>query len=159
MGKLFHKTVIKTDIDTCWDFFSSPENLGKITPPDMSFVITKFDGKKMYEGQHIEYTVKPFPFMKVKWKTEIRSVKVKKEFVDTQIKGPYKIWHHRHLFKEVEGGVEMIDMVHYALPFGFLNKFLEKLVVNARVGQIFSYREKFISDLFKKKEEKISEAI
>lgn len=149
MGKLFRKTFIKTDIETCWNFFNSPANLSKITPEEMDFVIKEFDDKKMYEGQRISYTVKPFFGYPVKWVTEINSVRDQKEFVDTQIKGPYSIWHHRHLFKEIDGGIEMIDIVHYKLPFGFLGKLLERLVVRKKLESIFNYREKVIHQYFK----------
>ena len=148
MGKLFRKTLLKTDAASCWDFFSSPANLSKITPSEMSFVIKDYDGKKMYEGQRISYTVKPLLGIPLSWLTEIRSVKDKSEFVDVQLRGPYKIWHHRHIFKEVEGGIEMIDMVHYKLPFGLLGKLMEKLIVKGKVERIFDYREKVIQDAF-----------
>ena len=37
-------------LEEAWDFFSSPNNLAKITPPDMGFIITsdKKDGEKMW---------------------------------------------------------------------------------------------------------------
>lgn len=149
MGVLFRKTFIKTDINSCWDFFSSPENLAKITPSSMEFVIREFDGKKMYEGQQIAYTVKPLAGLKMNWLTEIKSVNVNREFVDLQIEGPYKIWHHRHLFKEKNNGVEMFDVVHYQLPFGIFGKLAEKLIVRRKLKEIFDYREKVINSYFK----------
>ena len=148
MGKLFRKTIIKTDMETCWDFFSSPDNLSKITPPEMDFVIKKFDHKKMYEGQQIGYTVKPLIGIPVKWLTEIKSVTKNREFVDFQEKGPYKLWHHRHLFKEIPEGIEMTDIVHYKAPFGILGKLMEKLFIQKKVESIFNYREKVIKDFF-----------
>jgi ligand-binding SRPBCC domain-containing protein len=157
MGKLFRKTVLRIDMEECWDFFSSPANLARITPDEMDFVITEYDGKRMYEGQLISYTVKPLFGFKVKWTTEITSVTDYIEFVDRQLEGPYKIWHHRHQFKQVDGGVEMIDMVHYALPFGILGKIAEKLIVKKKVKAIFDYREKVISDLFPANKEKKEE--
>lgn len=149
MGVLFRKTFIKTDINSCWDFFSSPENLAKITPPSMEFFIREYDGRKMYEGQQIAYTVIPFAGFKVKWLTEIQSVTLNREFVDLQIEGPYKIWHHRHSFKEKNGGIEMIDVVHYKLPLGLLGKLAEKLIVQRKLKEIFDYREKVITSNFK----------
>ena len=148
MGKYFRKTILKTDIDTCWEFFSSPTNLSKMTPKGMSFVIKDFDGKNMYEGQRIGYTLKPLFNIPFFWLTEIRSVKDKREFVDVQLKGPYKIWHHRHLFRETKDGVEMIDMVHYKLYFGILGRLLEKLIVNRKIEHIFNFREKAIQNIF-----------
>lgn len=64
-------------LEEAWDFFSSPNNLAKITPPDMGFIITsdKKDGKKMYAGQIITYIIKPMLGIPVKWMTEITHVK------------------------------------------------------------------------------------
>jgi ligand-binding SRPBCC domain-containing protein len=69
-------------------------------------------------------------------------------FVDNQLVGPYALWHHQHHFKEVEGGVEMTDIVTYKMPYGVLGRLLELLVVNKKVKAIFSYRTKKIEELF-----------
>lgn len=116
----------------------------------MDFTITKFDGKKMYDGQVIEYSVKPLLGLSVKWVSQIRSVKDQREFADVQLSGPYKHWHHRHLFVEKEGKVEMIDIIHYKLPFGLLGKLAEKLIVRKKLNNIFDHRERTIQSLFKK---------
>ena len=55
---------------------------------------------------------------------------------------------HRHLFKEVENGIEMIDIVHYKLPYGVLGKVIEKLIVKKKIERIFDYRERVITDVF-----------
>ncbi len=99
MHQLKRKQFVKTDLKTCWDFFSSPQNLKRITPPYMGFNI-KFDlPEKMYEGLMIEYSVKPLLGIPMTLITEIKTVKDNLFFVDEQRKGPYKIWHHEHHFK------------------------------------------------------------
>ena len=40
-------------LETAWDFFSSPANLVKITPPDMDFRITSPPQSGIYAGQII----------------------------------------------------------------------------------------------------------
>ena len=148
MGKLYRKTIVPADLETCWDFFSSPENLAKITPEEMDFVIKDFDGKKMYEGQQISYTVKPLAGLPMKWKTLITSVRDRKEFVDLQLEGPYKLWHHLHIFRETKEGVEMIDIVNYKAPFGFLGRIMEKILIDKKVKGIFDHREIQIRKIF-----------
>jgi ligand-binding SRPBCC domain-containing protein len=62
MATFSMKTVqkIPVDIETAWEFFSSPANLQKITPNNLGFkVLSKHHGEKMYHGQIIEYKVKP----------------------------------------------------------------------------------------------------
>ena len=148
MYQLKRKQFVKTDLKTCWDFFSSPQNLKRITPPYMGFNI-KFDlPEKMYEGLMIEYSVKPLLGIPMTWITEIKTVKDHLFFVDEQRKGPYKIWHHEHHFKEVEGGIEMTDIVSYELPLGILGKFAHVLFVKKQLEGIFNFRIKMVDEIF-----------
>jgi ligand-binding SRPBCC domain-containing protein len=125
---------------TCWDFFSRPENLKKITPEYMGFDIKVELPEKMYEGQMIEYTVRPLFGIPMSWITEIKTVKENQFFVDEQRKGPYTIWHHEHHFKEVEGGVEMTDIVTYVVPLGILGKIVHPLIVKGKLEEILKHR-------------------
>lgn len=142
---------LSISLEQAWDFFSSPNNLVKITPPDMDFVITsdKKDGEKMYAGQIITYTIKPMLGIPVKWMTEITHVKEGEYFVDEQRFGPYKLWHHNHTFKKTATGVEMHDEVNYVLPFGFIGTLAHSLFIRKRIEYIFSYRTKVLNELFK----------
>lgn len=139
-------------LEEAWDFFSSPNNLAKITPQNMGFNITsdKKDGEKMYAGQIITYIIKPMFGIPVKWMTEISHVKEGEYFIDEQRFGPYKLWHHRHSFKKTVAGVEMNDEVNYVLPFGVLGTIAHKLFIRKRIEEIFYYRNKSVEKLFGK---------
>ena len=65
---------VNASLEECWDFFSSPRNLQKITPESMGFQITDFDEKNMYAGQIIQYKVSPLFGIKLRWVTEITFV-------------------------------------------------------------------------------------
>jgi len=148
MYQLKRTQFIKTDLKSAWDFFSSPENLKKITPDYMGFDVTTELPEKMYEGLMIEYTVKPLLGIPMNWITEIKTVKDLEFFVDEQRKGPYKIWHHEHHFKEVDGGVEMTDIVSYELPLGFLGRIMHPILVRKKLDEIFDYRFKAVEEIF-----------
>ncbi len=148
MYQLKRKQFVKTDLSTCWDFFSSPQNLKKITPPYMGFNIKYELPEKMYEGLMIEYTVKPLLGIPMSWVTEIKTVKDKQFFVDEQRKGPYKMWHHEHHFTEVEGGVEMTDIVSYEIPLGILGRLAHLLFVRKKLVEIFDFRIKMVDEIF-----------
>jgi len=83
------------------------------------------------------------------WVTEITHVAEPSYFVDEQRFGPYKFWHHKHFIKEVAGGVELIDIVHYALPFGLLGRIAHSLFVRRKLEQIFAYRTEKVKEIFK----------
>jgi len=140
---------IPVDINTAWQFFSSPNNLEAITPADISFnVISKYSGSTMYPGQIIEYTLKPLPGMRFYWMTEITHVNEKNFFVDEQRFGPYSLWHHQHHFTQIEGGVEMTDIVHYKIPYWFIGDIANALLVRKQLQKIFSFRYKVITNRF-----------
>lgn len=144
--------LLPIDIEHAWNFFSSPGNLAKITPPEMEFrILTKLDGKDIYEGMHIEYIVRPLFGIPMRWKTEIGPTERLHSFMDKQIKGPYKVWEHTHTFTEVEGGVLMKDVVYYELPMGFLGDIAHRLLVRKKIEKIFEYRTKVLNSLFKSK--------
>lgn len=131
---------------TAWDFFSDPANLPLITPASMAFrIISKHHGEKMYPGQIIEYKVAPFAGIGLYWMTEITQVHEKQFFVDEQRYGPYAMWHHQHHFKEIEGGVEMTDIVHYKNPLGFLGELMDPVLVHPRLKNIFTFRHEQIN--------------
>ncbi|MBK9256282.1 MAG: SRPBCC family protein [Saprospiraceae bacterium] len=143
--KLEKKQFLPIRLERAWDFFSSPVNLKKITPEYMGFEITSDLGDgKMYSGQIITYIVTPVLGIPMSWCTEITHVSDKEYFVDEQRFGPYSLWHHQHWFKEVDGGVEMTDIVHYALPLGFLGRIANSLFVKNKLQEIFDYREKVV---------------
>ncbi|MEO6734334.1 MAG: SRPBCC family protein [Ferruginibacter sp.] len=146
------KTVqqLPAGLDEAWDFFSNPGNLKRITPDNLGFnIISKHHGEKMYPGQIIEYKVSPVLNIPIYWMTEITHVEDKKYFVDEQRFGPYGMWHHQHHFKAIEKGVEMTDIVHYKLPWGFLGAIAHQFFVKKQLKAIFDYRYAIAETLFK----------
>lgn len=154
MSKVYSiKTVQKIPIslDQAWEFFSRPDNLKHITPSQLGFeIISKHHGEKMYPGQIIEYTVKPILGIPLYWMTEITHVQDKQYFIDEQRFGPYSLWHHQHHFKEIEGGVEMTDIVHYKLPLWFLGDIAQVLMVKKQLKEIFDFRVVAVEQRFGK---------
>ncbi len=152
MSKVYSvKTVQKIPIslEEAWAFFSKPSNLKEITPNNLGFeIISKHHGAEMYAGQVIEYTVKPLLGIPLYWMTEITHVAENEYFVDEQRYGPYSMWHHQHHFKEINGGVEMTDIVHYKLPFWFLGDIANFLFVRLQLKGIFDYRLHAVDKLF-----------
>lgn len=146
--QLHAKQGLTVSKQAAWEFLSSPGNLAKITPDHMGFTILSGAEKAMFPGQIIQYIVKPFPFLATKWVTEITHVEKGHYFVDEQRFGPYSLWHHKHFIKEVDGGVEMEDIIDYKLPLGFLGRLMHALVVKRQLTTIFSFREKKLAEVF-----------
>lgn len=145
----FHrKQKLPITLDQAWEFLSNPRNLKTITPDYMSFDILSGAEKPMFAGQIIQYIVTPILGIKTKWVTEITHVKELEYFVDEQRFGPYALWHHKHFIKEIDGGVEMEDIIDYKVPMGILGQMVQPFLVKPKLEEIFAYRQKKLIELF-----------
>jgi len=135
-------------LDEAWDFFSDPRNLAVITPPEMGFVVQTELPPRMHPGLIIKYQVRPLFNVPLTWVTEITHVIEHQMFVDEQRFGPYRFWHHQHHFREIPGGVEMRDIVHYDVGFGPLGDLANLIVVRPRVHAIFDFRRRVLDQRF-----------
>ena len=135
-------------LQEAWDFIANPKNLQVITPDTMGFKTISGDDREMFAGQIIEYTITPLFGLKMSWVTEITHVQDKAFFVDEQRYGPYAFWHHKHFLKEIAGGVEVEDIVHYKVPMGLLGRLVQPFLVKPRLEEIFAFRNKKLIELF-----------
>ena len=145
---LHKKQKLPISLEKAWEFLSSPKNLKTITPDYMSFNILSGAEKPMFAGQIIQYIVTPILGIKTKWVTEITHVKEGEYFVDEQRFGPYALWHHKHFIKEIDGGVEMEDIIDYKVPMGILGQIVHPILAKPKLEEIFAYRQKKLIALF-----------
>lgn len=136
-------------LESAWDFFSNPNNLAKITPVRLRFKINSVLPEKMRAGMIIVYTLRPMLSIPTTWVTEITHVEEPFYFVDEQRVGPYKMWHHEHIFRpDGNGKIIMEDIVSYAMPFGFIGKIFHGLIIRKKIQEIFDYRSGILDKLF-----------
>ncbi|HSC30006.1 MAG TPA: SRPBCC family protein [Vicinamibacterales bacterium] len=127
-------------------FFADAANLQLITPPELHFQIVTPLPIVMEAGALIRYRLRLMgvPF---EWLTRITVWDPPREFVDEQVKGPYRTWIHKHLFVETSEGTRMHDAVTYELPFYPIGELAAPLV-HLQVRRIFAYREKALKRAF-----------
>jgi len=129
-----------------FEFFSNARNLEHLTPPWLKFRILTLP-IAMEPGARIHYKIS-WHGVPLRWTTEIAQWTPPLSFVDLQLSGPYKLWHHTHSFEAIDGGTRLIDRVKYALPLGPFGRIAHALWVKRDVEKIFDYREARIRDLF-----------
>jgi ligand-binding SRPBCC domain-containing protein len=156
---LIQEQRLRISREEAWEFFSTPLNLDEITPADAGFEVTYVSAARredqtgmsalrVYEGQIITYKVKVVPLVALSWVTEISSVKEGFTFIDRQLFGPYRLWHHRHTFEEIEGGVLMRDLVHYVMPLGFIGEIARWWFVKEKLRRVFAFRREVLAAKF-----------
>ncbi len=148
MNTLERRVLINCNIHDAWEFINKPQNLNKITPPQMEFKILSDIPEEMYDGLMIDYRVKVPRFGYLDWTSEIKHVRSHRSFVDEQRVGPYNMWYHFHSIKEMGDQVEFFDQVHYRMPFGVFGKLAHALFVKRDLRNIFDYREESLKRYF-----------
>lgn len=130
-----------------FSFFEDATNLAVLTPPFLGFEILTPPPIVMQAGTLIDYRIKLFG-APMRWRTEIEIYEPGERFVDRQLRGPYKLWRHTHLFRDVAGGTEMVDEVDYAIGFGPFGSVARALFVERTLERIFDYRADTVARLF-----------
>lgn len=131
--------VVDKDINEVFEFFSNEKNLEKLTPEFLNFRVLGKSTDEMQSGTLIDYKLS-LHGIPLKWQSEIKDWKPGEKFVDTQIKGPYKFWHHTHKFYPLKDGTLIEDYVQYKLPLGFIGNKLGSFFVKKDLAKIFNFR-------------------
>ncbi|GGJ84701.1 hypothetical protein GCM10007063_04010 [Lentibacillus kapialis] len=142
------KQQLPISLQEAWDFFSDPGKLPELTPPWMQFQVESEPDGKMYPGMIATYQVRPILGIRLSWVTEITHTQEQVYFVDEQRFGPYRFWHHEHHFTATDNGVEMADIVHYALPLGILGQLMHKINIEKKLQNIFQFRYHTLKERF-----------
>lgn len=119
-----------------FSFFAEARNLECLTPPWLHFEILTPLPIPMRAGTLIDYRLKVHG-VPLRWRTRIEVWDPPGEFVDVQVRGPYRLWHHTHRFEEQDGGTLCRDRVRYWPRGGAL---MNRLFVRRDVERIFAYR-------------------
>ena len=148
MHHLKQSQTLPIDREVLWKFISVPQNLNKITPPDMAFEIIGEPPEKTYAGLLLEYRVKVPLLGWSTWLTEIKYVEEGVSFMDEQRVGPYKLWLHTHKLEDVDGGTRMTDNIRYLVPFGPIGLLANAVFVGRTLRRIFDYRRVKMEEIF-----------
>ena len=122
--------------DEVFAFFADAANLDAITPPWVHFQTVTPAPIEMRPGTLIDHKLRIHGFP-IRWRSRITVWEPPGRFVDEQVRGPYRLWRHEHIFTERDGGTLVQDRVQYAVAFDFL---VHKLFVERDVAKIFAHR-------------------
>lgn len=145
--RLERRQVLAGSLESVFAFFEDPRNLEAITPPWLRFQVRATTDERVRLGTVIDYRLR-WQGVPMRWRSRISEYEPGVMFADEMLVGPYRRWYHRHRFRAVASGVEMVDVVEYALPLGVLGRLTHSAVIRAQLEKIFDYRRDKIAGIF-----------
>jgi ligand-binding SRPBCC domain-containing protein len=137
--ELHREQLVAAPLDKAFAFFAQAHNLERITPPWLRFEVLTPEPITMRTGAVIEYGLR-LHGMPLRWTARIEDWQEGRAFVDRQIRGPYRLWHHRHEFESYRHGTIVRDHVYYVLPLWLLGDAANALIVRRDLERIFDFR-------------------
>ena len=136
--------LLPDSLDRVFAFFADAFELETITPPWLHFHVLTLRPISMQLGQLIDYKLK-LRGLPVRWQSEITAWEPPFRFVDEQVRGPYRKWHHEHTLEKHPDGTLVSDRVEYAVPGGWL---VNSLFVKRDLEKIFRFRHEKLREIF-----------
>ena len=133
-----------------YNWHESREAINQLMPKNLIDIL-KYSS--IAEGNELHFKIKVFfGIFKLNWVAKIEKVIRGKEFSDIQIKGPFKYWRHRHIFKRLENGKKclMKDQIEFVLFGGSIINFLLKPIVIKNLKATFQSRHGKLSEAIEK---------
>lgn len=123
-----------------WGFFERPDAFERLAPPWASIrIVEKSQG--LQKGAIVTLRLP----LGIIWKVQHVDYLHGAYFVDEQIKGPFRFWHHRHSFEEIsDHQTRLIDTVTFSLPLSFLLNPLLGWLVKSQLKRLFAYRKEVL---------------
>jgi ligand-binding SRPBCC domain-containing protein len=66
------------------------------------------------------------------------------QFVDEQVRGPFRRFRHEHRFDATDHGTRMIDAICFDAPFGFIGRAAEVLVLGRYLRHLIEQRDEYL---------------
>ena len=137
--ELEREQLVRRPLDEVFAFFAQARNLERITPPWLRFEVLTPEPIAMAPGTLIDYRLR-LRGVPLRWLSRIEDWEYERGFADRQLRGPYRLWHHRHEFVPCGGGTVVRDHVRYALPLGRLGALAHAAIVRRDLERIFDHR-------------------
>ncbi len=137
------KTLIKSDIKTCFDLArnidfhkASMEHSNEIAIAGKTSGLIELGEWVTWEATHFG--------IKQQLTSKITAYESPSYFVDEMVSGAFKSFKHEHVFRELEGKTLMIDKFHFKSPFGVLGKLANFIFLEQYMMNLLSSRNEYL---------------
>ncbi|PKO17978.1 cyclase [candidate division BRC1 bacterium HGW-BRC1-1] len=135
------ETFIPASPEEVYAFHTRPDALQLLIPPFEKTRVIR-PPTSLEPGTVVELRTRIFPGI---WMTILArhiSHERNRYFEDEMLRGPFKLWRHRHKFLARNGGTMLRDEVEYHPPGGIIGRILDPWLVRPRLKRMFAYRHK-----------------
>lgn len=140
MRELKVNTIIHKNRSELWELLDAPQNVLDLAPRWLNVSLTGDSLHKMYQGQKLYFTLRPFGLLKMSWVTEIVEIQEEEFFIDTQVGGPFKYWKHEHIIETKKGQTIMLDRLTFQTKLFWLPGF-DRFIATPFLAK--SFRERY----------------
>ena len=134
------RSVISGTLQDMIAFHEAPAALSALTPPPIFIRVRGDTRTSMREGQ-LEFTLwfGPIP---LRWMVQHEPGPTDTSFADRMLSGPVAYWRHEHIFREIDGGIELTDRLQYAHKRGIQGMFTRLMFNQVSLWLLFFYRHR-----------------
>lgn len=96
-------------------------------------------------GETVTWRAKHFG---ITWRmtSKITELDRPRRFVDEQARGPFRRFHHEHVYELKGAGTQMIDRIEFDAPFGFVGDIVEKVILGSYLQKLIEERNEFLKE-------------
>lgn len=134
------KTVIKADIQTCFDLARNIDFHKKSMEQSKERAVAGKIAGLIELGERVTWEAIHFG-IKQRLTSKITEYKYPNYFVDEQVSGAFKSFKHEHIFDSIDvNKTIMIDKFHFQSPFWILGKFANWLFLKSYMTNLLKQR-------------------
>jgi ligand-binding SRPBCC domain-containing protein len=143
-------TSIRAPIEVCFDLSRSIDLHIESTRQSNERAVDGRISGLIEEGEFVTWEATHF-FVRQRLTTRIIEMKKPDYFKDSMVKGVFKSMEHEHHFQSSNGITVMIDQFFYEVPFGFMGKVFDLLILKRYMTQLLLTRNEMIKKVAEEK--------
>ena len=146
MTKITLHTIIKAPIEKCFELSRDVNIHLKSAHKTNEKVISGRNEGQFELNDIVTWRAKHFGIYQ-NLTVQITNMEYPHFFEDKMLKGAFKSMVHKHYFENINGFTKMTDEFEYEVPFGFIGKIFDKLILKNYMTNFLKIRNKTIKEV------------